>query len=149
MMTEAEFRFKHSELIESYQYVEFRLKGIVSVLLCGEEKSWFKLLDDCDNDPLGILISKLTHCQKTETYFGDDDIENLHRLKDRRNYWCHKCFTAIGIRVSFSSKTRELKQNKLGKTLTDDLREAKECEEKLTEAFRRISEEVKLVDSLF
>lgn len=148
-MTEAEFRFRHSELIESYQYVEMRLKGIVSALLCGEEQSWLKLLDDCDNDPLGILISKLTEIRKNETYFSKDDIEKLRRLKDRRNYWCHKCFTAIGIRASFSSKTRELKQSSLGKTLIDDLRKAKECEEKLTEAFGRISKEVKLVDNLF
>ena len=148
-MTEAEFRFRHSELIESYQYVEMRLKGIVSALLCGEEQSWFKLLDDCDNDPLGILISKLTEIRKNETYFSKDDIEKLRRLKDRRNYWCHKCFTAIGIRASFSSKTRELKQSSLGKTLIDDLRKAKECEEKLTEAFGRISKEVKLVENLF
>lgn len=148
-MTETEFRFRHSELIESYQYVEMRLKGIVSALLCGEEQSWFKLLDDCDNDPLGILISKLTEIRKNETYFSKDDIEKLRRLKDRRNYWCHKCFTAIGIRASFASKTRELKQSSLGKTLIDDLRKAKECEEKLTETFRRISKEVKLVDNLF
>ena len=148
-MTEAEFRFRHSELIESYQYVEMRLKGIVSALLCGEEQSWFKLLDDCDNDPLGKLISKLTEIRKNETYFSKDDVEKLRRLKDRRNYWCHKCFTAIGIRASFSSKTRELKQSSLGKTLIDDLRKAKECEEKLTEAFGRISKEVKLVDNLF
>ena len=39
-MTENDFRFKHSELIEYYQYIEMRLKAICAAILADEEKSW-------------------------------------------------------------------------------------------------------------
>ncbi len=37
-MTETEFRVKHSELIEYYQLIEMRLKGICAALLADGEK---------------------------------------------------------------------------------------------------------------
>ena len=47
-MTESEFRFKYSELIEYYQYIEMRLKGICATILVltDEDKGWFERLSD-------------------------------------------------------------------------------------------------------
>ena len=57
-MTKTEFREKHSELIEYYQYIEMRLKGICATLLADEERGWFERLEDYESDPLGKLIKQ-------------------------------------------------------------------------------------------
>ena len=41
-MTEADFRFKHSQLIGYYQFIEWRLKAICAAMLADEEKGWFE-----------------------------------------------------------------------------------------------------------
>ena len=43
-MTETEFRFKHSEIIEYYQLIEMRLKGICAALMADGNKGWYERL---------------------------------------------------------------------------------------------------------
>ncbi len=54
-MTESDFRFKHSELIEYYQYIEMHLKAICAGFLADEEKGWFERLSDYETDSFGNL----------------------------------------------------------------------------------------------
>lgn len=58
-MTESDFRFKHSELIEYYQYIEMRLKFICANFLAKDEQEWFDRLVDYETDSLGKLIKKM------------------------------------------------------------------------------------------
>ena len=63
-MTESEFRFKHSELIEYYQYIEMRLRFLCADFLADEERNWFERLSDYESDSFGFLLKKIKEIQE-------------------------------------------------------------------------------------
>ena len=75
-MTEIEFRARHSELIEYYQYIEMHLKGICASFPEDENRTWFDMLDDYESDPFGKLLltiqkyqnEKKLHCFQQKTF---------------------------------------------------------------------------------
>ena len=58
-MTEEEFRFKHSELISCYQYIEMRLKAICSSVCAETGVQWIVGLQKFDTDTLWKLLKML------------------------------------------------------------------------------------------
>ena len=88
-MTETEFRVEYSRLIEYYQYIEMRLKGICAALMADEEKGWFDRLYDYESDPFGVLIRtiNLLQSQKQTVVLSEEDVSTLNNLRKSRNYW--------------------------------------------------------------
>ena len=136
-MTESEFRIKHSELIEYYQLIEMRLKGICSAILADEERNWFERLSDYENDSFGCLLKKIKEIQKQKkiALIGDDEFSKLDDLRKTRNYWAHQCF---GGSQPIVFKDDKVKRNDYAVKLVTDLDEAIECDEKLCEIWRNI-----------
>jgi hypothetical protein len=136
-MTETEFRFKHSQLIEYYQYVEMRLRFICAALLADEERTWFERLDDYGADPMGKLIWKLDEIQKStgSEFLSEEDTAELNELRANRNYWCHQAFSGeLHVTFKRDAVKREmvLKRPEYAKKIEDDLDAAIKWDEKLT-----------------
>lgn len=93
-MTETEFRVKHSELIEYYQLIELKLKGICAAILADEENDWYERFTDQEADPMGMLIQKVRKLQADNelNLFTEDDFKKLDDIRTARNYWAHQCF---------------------------------------------------------
>ena len=130
-MTEKDFRFKHSELIEYYQYIEMRLKAICAALLADEEKSWIQRLDDYESDSFGTLLKKIKEIQEQKhiDVLTKDDLEQLDKMRITRNYWAHQCF---GGKQPIIFKKEIVNRNEYANKIISDLDEAIEWDEKLT-----------------
>lgn len=130
-MTETDFRFKHSELIEYYQYIEMRLKTLCAAILADEEKGWFERLNDYETDSFGTLLKKIKEIQdeKQITILSKDELTELDNLRFTRNYWAHQCF---GGQHPIIFKNDKVKINEYANKITTDLNKAIEWDEKLT-----------------
>lgn len=145
-MTETEFRFKHSQLIEYYQYVEMRLRFICAALLADEERTWFERLDDYGADPMGKLIRKLEEIQRSieSEFLSGADIAELNELRANRNYWCHQAFSGdlhVTFRRDAVNREMVLRRPEYAKKIADDLNKAIEWDEKLTNVSRAIDDQ--------
>ncbi len=130
-MTENDFRFRHSELIEFYQLIEMRLRFICAEFIADEEKGWFDRLDDYEYDSFGLLLKKIKklQTQKQIDLLIQEDFSTLNEIRKKRNFWVHQCFGLYPIVF----KNGELRHSESGKKLCLDLDEAIEWDEKLTE----------------
>lgn len=136
-MTETDFRFKHSELIQYYQLIEMRLKSICAALLADEEKGWYKRLEDYESDSMGGLIRNIwtIQDQKKMNLFSKDDIDVLDNLRNTRNYWAHECF---GGEHPVCFKKGEVKNPEHTKRIIFDYETAVEWDEKLADIFKAL-----------
>ena len=149
-MTETEFRFKHSQLIEYYQYVEMRLKFICAALLADEERPWFERLDDYGTDPMGKLIQKLADIQKSigREWLTEAETAKLNALRADRNYWCHQAFSGdlhVTFRKDAAKREMVLKRPEFALKIVNDLNAAIEWDEKLTDVSRAIDAEKDII----
>lgn len=135
-MTEKEFRFMHSQLIEYYQLIEMRLGFICAAILADEEKNWFERLDDYKENPFGKLIHELRNVQKEKkvSVLTQDDLEKLDAIRKRRNYWVHQCF---GGSYPLIYDREMMKRSPELDKMASDLSDAMEWDEKLTGVFKR------------
>ncbi len=134
-MTETEFRVLHSELIEYYQLIEMRMKGICAALLADAEKDWFDRLADYDSDPFGKLIKqiKTLQSQKNTLLFSQADFEALAELRETRNYWVHQCFTSFHPVTFLKGNVR---WPEFAVRIKSDFQNAVDWDERLTEKVR-------------
>ena len=134
-MTETEFRFKHSELIEYYQLIEMRLKTLCVVILADEEKSWFESLNDYETDSFGTLVKKITELQEQKNVYplSKDDLSQLNDIRKTRNYWAHQCF---GGQRPIIFNNDKLKNQEYAAKINSDLDEAIKWDEKLTKIMK-------------
>ena len=130
-MTEKDFRFIHSELIEYYQLIEMHLKSICAAILADEEKSWLERLNDYETDSFGTLIKKIIEIQEQKqiNLLSKDDLSQLDNLRKTRNYWVHQCFS---LPKPIIFKKDELKINEYANKIITDLNEAIMWDEKIT-----------------
>ncbi|MCR5647965.1 MAG: hypothetical protein K6F67_00340 [Oscillospiraceae bacterium] len=147
-MTENEFRVLHSRLIEEYQLIEMRLKGICSAVLADERRNWIDRLDDYETDPLGKLLREISEKQKKNNavYISPDDYKVLDMVRTSRNYWVHQCFSA-DKHVTFS-RTGNVRREEYADRIEKDLNEAVRWDERLTEIFRELAKEKRIMDSI-
>ncbi len=139
-MTKAEFRERHSEVIEYYQYIEMHLKGICAALLDEEGRTWFDKLDEYDTDPLGklLLTIKTIQAQENISLFSTADLNALDSLRISRNFWVHQCFAGDKDKRHIVFKNGVVRDIDHAKRLNNDLRDAKEWDEKITEVERTV-----------
>lgn len=135
-MTENDFRFKHSELIEYYQLIEMRLKAICVAILADEGKNWFESLNDYETDSFGTLIKKITELQEQKHVYplSKEDLLQLDDIRKTRNYWAHQCF---GGQQPITFKNDELKRQEFASKIIADLNEAIKWDEKLTKKMNK------------
>ena len=147
-MKEEEFRTNHSLIIEYYQYIELRLKGICAAITADGDKGWIERLDDYEGDPLGKLLKELLKVQKQQgrEYIKIEEIRQLDILRERRNYWCHQCFG--GNESHLYIKKGEVLPDITAKEVKEDLNEAVFWDEKLTEFYRCISQEKRIAETI-
>lgn len=90
-LTTDEFRIAHSKIIEEFQWLEWTLKNMYAKLIEGHYPECF---DEVSEKPLGELIKKLKDVEKINKthYLTSKDYNNLKKVKDMRNYWCHNCY---------------------------------------------------------
>ena len=146
-MTENDFRIQYSSLIETYQYIEFRLKAICADLLVGKDKRWMEILKDYDSDPLGKMLQEIVSIQNRTGcfYLTQSDIDNLNELREERNYWCHHCFGSGDI---VFTRNGLLKNNGYATMLLDAIRKAEEWDEKLASIARQIASDKSVLSYL-
>ena len=139
-MTEQEFRFMHSQLIENYQMIEFRLRGICALFATATEtdKNWFERRGEYEEDSLGALIIKL---QMLQTQSGvkaleNTDFEKLNELRNRRNYWTHQCFGGLQPILYDNGVMKNCKELD---RMVSDLDDGVEWNTKLVEAFSSLT----------
>lgn len=141
-MTETEFRFKHSELIEYYQLIEMRLRGICADLCVDKARDWFDRYNDYESDSFGLLIRKTKEiqAQKQINLLSQDDFVELECLRKTRNYWAHECFGG-SIPIVFN-REGELKRSIYAEKIASDLNDAIRWDEKLTKFINSLKGDV-------
>lgn len=137
-MTEEMFRIKHSMLIEYYQYIEIHLKNICVNLIGKKDGYLFERLEEFQSDTLGKLIHliKEGQLQKQIELFSPEDFEDLERIRQRRNFWVHACFSDYN-HVTF--RDGKVKRPLFAQDIVQDLQEAIDWDENVTEAGRTLS----------
>ena len=148
-LTESEFRILHSKLIEYYQFIEFRLRGICVDILAERDRDWVDQLSDYDKDALGQLIRKLSEIQidREKEWFSKEDFEALDNVRKARNYWCHECFGGTENVVTF--KKGMVKNPSHAKRLKADYETATEWDDKLADIAGIITKEKDTASHIF
>ena len=82
-MTETEFRLKHSEFIEYYQYIEMRLKDIYAALCARNENDFFNYRDKVKRLSPKKLFTKLKKEINKHPYkcLSNEDFVQLDSVK--------------------------------------------------------------------
>ena len=138
-MTEKDFRYWHSKLIENYQLIEMRLRSIYAAMKTDADKTWFELCDDYAQDSMGAMIAQICDYQESHQikWLSDNDLEELERIRKRRNYWCHECFISP-THVCFIDKAHDdsvVRDKGHVEQIVADLNDADNWDKKLTEVF--------------
>lgn len=91
-MTLEKYRILHSTLIEQYQYIEFDLEGLYAAI---SGKPFPKALEEIEKDAIGRILKEIRQIERDRgiTVFSKEDYQALLQLCERRNFWCHACYT--------------------------------------------------------
>ncbi len=133
-LSEDRFKAYYGNLMEQYQWVEFRLEGLYA--LCCKE-GFLKGLSTTEKHNISALLDDLTRVQKESniTVLLDDEFARIREMCKNRNYWVHECFTDANENVIlFHSKTGSPDQKSVER-LHADLNEARELANMLYERF--------------
>ena len=138
-MTLDEFRLKHSELIEHYQFIEHHLEDIYADIQC--KKSFYGGLMDVEKDNIPRLVKKLLELQgeKGILILSDADCTQLDKIWDQRNFWCHNCY----VDMPFDYRTKEPKKAVHIERMMTDFEEAKQMREYLFSKKMQLKELIK------
>ena len=130
-MTLDEYRILHSKIIEQYQFIEFHLEGLFA-LMQGQGNNFEELARRVENDAMGELIRKVRFLVKEYKYqniITKQDFNDLDKIRDDRNYYCHENFLSnITDNYKIDRKTN----------INDDLNIAINMNSKLKQAFKLI-----------
>ena len=126
-MTLEEYRIRHSLLIEQYQWIEFDLEGLYAAL---SEEPFCKALREIERDSIGGVVREI---QKIEAYqnitvFSEAEYQELDQIRERRNFWCHVCYTEAYDKNTGAPRNANMLSADLGKseTFLERLRQIKE-----------------------
>lgn len=124
-MTLEKYRVLHSTLIEQYQMIEFDLEGLYAVV---SNEGFVAGLAEVENDSMGRILKdfKILEKEQNVEIFSDDDYQKLRGICERRNFWCHECYT----KDSYNKETKTPKNESL---LIPDICTAKEMLKRVRE----------------
>ncbi len=90
-MTRERFKVLHSEIMMYFQCVEFDLKRIYSDMSTEDFEQEMDMLETVN---LGDTLRKLKKLDMSDgdPWLSDADYEQLDRIREVRNYWCHQCY---------------------------------------------------------
>lgn len=90
-MTLEEYRIEYSMLMEQYQWIEFDLEGLYAALC---EGPFYKALQEIEKDSIGGVVREIKRIeeQKKIMVFTEKEYEELDKIRERRNFWSHKCY---------------------------------------------------------
>lgn len=128
-MSLEDFRKKHSEVIEHYQFIEYNLEGIYAALQ--EKKSFMGGMEDVEKDNIKALMNRIRRIQKerNECIISEEEYEAIIAICDRRNFWCHNCY----VDLVFDCISGDLRDLKDAKALTNDIISARAMRDRLFE----------------
>ena len=91
-MTLEEYRIMHSLLIEQYQWIEFDLEGLYAAI---SDEPFGEAIREIEKDSIGGVVREIRKIEKEKniTVFADEEYQELDMLRERRNFWCHVCYT--------------------------------------------------------
>lgn len=91
-MTLEEYRINHSMLIERYQWIEHDLEELYAVL---SEDPFYEALQEIERDSIGGVLREIRaiECQQNIVVLSEAEYETLDQIRERRNFWSHKCYT--------------------------------------------------------
>lgn len=106
-MTLEEYRIRHSTLIEQYQWIEFDLEGLFA-FICGEP--FYEAIQEIEKDSIGGVVREIKRIEQERniTVFSDSEYEELDQIRQRRNFWCHVCYTEVYDKQSGAPKNAKL-----------------------------------------
>ena len=138
-MTLGEFRDCHSELIEQFQWIEFNFKRIITNLT---GKNILAGLEELKNESWGPLSIKVKQAESKYgiTFIPDDVYDELNRMREERNYWCHQCY--IDMRTQTVGDKILVKPLEFVLRLYNTLRDATELQERMTEIYFSVCREI-------
>ncbi len=90
-MTRERFKILHSEIMMYFQCIEFDLKRIYA----GMSSEDFDVnMDMLGTLNLGNTLRKLKELDHSDgnPWLSETEYEQLDRLRELRNYWCHQCY---------------------------------------------------------
>lgn len=134
-MTLQDFRIKHSELIEHYQYIESWLESIYSRI---SADTFMGGLKEVETDTISRLINRITKYENdSETVVLPPDIrQRLENIMEDRNYYVHNCYFTMAI--TRENRVKVIKRDVLVHRLLNALREAEELREDIFNLWREI-----------
>ncbi|MDO5558299.1 MAG: hypothetical protein Q4F95_01740 [Oscillospiraceae bacterium] len=135
-MTLEQYRIKHSQIIECFQWIEFNLKRIYAKL---SGKSLLKTISVLDKENLGslIVLVKQTELQNNTCYLSDEDYELLDQIREMRNYWCHQCYLDVLFRKD-EKKNLVVRNQDFANKLTLELYKVEELHYKFQDVYFNI-----------
>jgi hypothetical protein len=106
-MTLEEYRIRHSMLIEQYQWIEFDLEGLFA-FICGEP--FCEALQEIEKDSIGGVVREIQKIEEERkiVVFSESEYEELDQIRQRRNFWCHVCYTEVYDKQSGAPKNAKL-----------------------------------------
>ncbi len=116
-MTLEEYRIKHSLLIEQYQWIEFDLEGLYAAL---SEDPFHEALREIEKDSIGGVVREIKRIenQKKIVVFTEAEYDEMDKIRERRNFWSHKCYIEPYDKHTGSPRNAKL--------LSADLRQAED-----------------------
>ena len=136
-----EFRIKHSELIEHYQFVESHLENLYAAL--NRQRPYSDGMQAVEKDTIIRLVNRIRDWQKekNKSVLSDEDCNRLKRISERRNFWCHNCY----VDLVFDEKTGGLKKKRDIEILSADMNEARQIRDYLFKKKLPYLEKVKYI----
>ena len=121
-MTLEQYRILHSALMEQYQWIEFDLEGLYA-FIC--EKPFLEAIEEIEKDAIGGVVREIQRIeqQRAINVFSQEKYERLDRIRERRNFWSHACYTEARDKKTGTPRNAD--------RLADELKDAKEFLERL------------------
>lgn len=128
MMQLERFRIVHSTLIEHYQYIELHLEGIYAAVC---SKPLLEGLKEVEKDGLAGILRDILRIEREKKIdvLSDAECDQLRKLFQRRNFWCHSCYYDL----AFDRITGGLANLEDAQLLYRDLQDAEQWRDRLYE----------------
>lgn len=121
-MTLEQYRILYSTLMEQYQWIEFDLEGLYA-FICG--MPFGEAIEEIERDAIGGVVREIQRIEKQRAIevFSQEEYERLDRIRERRNFWSHACYTEARDKKTGTPRNAD--------RLADELKDAEDFLERL------------------